>query len=427
MDAEDRNRRQLTQAFDRRALTRRELLRRSGVVIVAAGWAPGLLAACGGEDEAAAPPAPPAEPAEPPPAPPAEPAPPATTEAAPAQVPEASGTIDFMSWEGYDFPGILDDWKEQNGVEINPTYMGSHDDIQARIKGGGGAGLDLITYGSSYKQLYRELEILTPIDESKVPNLANLLPFFASDVDSIWVEPDGTRTGVPADWGAVGISYDSAVITAAPTSYDILFDPQYKGKVGMPDDPLGAYGQAAHVLGLNSSRMTEDEFNAVTSWLSDLVKQTKGISPSYGDVSTKFVAEEIALAFLGWAAYSTFAADAGKEGIETVWPEDGGGLAFSNAWAIPPEADNVDTVYAWINETLLPEINAKTAEFLVGGVIVEGAQELLNPAIASLYPYERLEEFFALAPLQQDPPLDSTEFVTRDRVLNAWQELKAGA
>ena len=131
------------------------------------------------------------------------------------------------------------------------------------------------------------------------------------------------------------------------------------------------------------------------------------------------------LSFLGWAAYKSFGAKAGKNTIETVWPKNGGGLAFSNAWAIPPGADNVDTVYAWINETLRPEIKAATATFLVGGVVVTGAEAKLDPTMAALYPYEDLEAFFALAPLQQDPPLESKEFVTRDRVLAAWQEVKS--
>ena len=47
------------------------------------------------------------------------------------------------------------------------------------------------------------------------------------------------------------------------------------------------------------------------------------------------------------------------------------------------------------------------AKFLVGGVVVEGAEALLDPIIAALYPYDDLDEFFALAPLQQDPPLES--------------------
>jgi spermidine/putrescine-binding protein len=224
-------------------ITRRAMLRGGGLVLVAAGWAPSFRRAL-------------------------------------ADAPKASGVINFMSWEGYDFPEQMKKWREANKVEFQSTYMGSHDDIQAKILGGGGEGLDLITYGSSYKQLYRELKILQPLDVDKIPNLKNLLPFFASDIQNIWVEPDGTRTGVPADWGAVGISYDSDVIKEAPTSYDILFDPKFKGKVGMPDDPLGAYGQAAHVLGLDSSRMTESDFKTVTDWLKDLAKQTKGISAS---------------------------------------------------------------------------------------------------------------------------------------------------
>ncbi len=336
-----------------------------------------------------------------------------------------SGEITIMTWEGYDFPDVLAAWKAEHGIEVTGIYMGSHDDIQAKILGGGGAGLDLITYGSSYKQLYSTLGILEPIDESKIPNIGNLLPFFGSDAQNIWVDADGTRTGVPCDWGAVGISYDSSVIADAPTSYDILFDPQFTGKVGMPDDPLGAYGQAARVLGLNSGRMTEDDFITVTNWLKDLAKQTNGVSASYGDVSSRFISGDIALSFLGWAAYKSFASDAGKTTIETVWPENGGGLAFSNAYAIPPGVDNPDAAYAFINETLRPEIQAAMATALVGGVVVSGAAELLDPGLAQLYPYDALDEFFMLAPLQEDPPLESTEFVTRERVLTAWQEIKS--
>ena len=173
-----RKRERMTRWLQAREISRRQVLQRAGVALVAAGWAPSLQA---------------------------------------AEAPKAGGVMNFMSWEGYDFPEQMADWKKANGVEVQATYMGSHDDIQAKILGGGGEGLDLITYGSSYKQLYSALKILTPIDESKIPNLPNLLPFFESDVQNIWVDPDGTRTGVPADWGAVGISYNSAMITEAPS------------------------------------------------------------------------------------------------------------------------------------------------------------------------------------------------------------------
>ena len=63
------------------------------------------------------------------------------------------------------------------------------------------------------------------------------------------------------------------------------------------------------------------------------------------------------------------------------------------------------------------------AKALVGGVVVSGAK--LDPSIADLYPYDKLNEFFELAPLQEDPPLESDKYVNRQQVLAAWQEIKS--
>ena len=73
-------------------------------------------------------------------------------------------------------------WKKENGVEIRATYIGNHDDIQAKIASGGAEGADLITYYQGYKPLYSELGILHAIDESKLPNLAGLFPFWLTDI-----------------------------------------------------------------------------------------------------------------------------------------------------------------------------------------------------------------------------------------------------
>src|SRR3712207_8201162 len=46
-------------------------------------------------------------------------------------------------------------------------------------------------------------------------------------------------------------------------------------------------------------------------------------SPSFGDVSTRLVAGDAVISFLGWAAINQFARDAGKETVDTVLPEEG--------------------------------------------------------------------------------------------------------
>ena len=100
------------------------------------------------------------------------------------------------------------------GAAILPLFRGDHglsnkfevgfDPVTEADKGGG--GWDVITYYQGYKPLYRELKILSPLDSEQVPNLKNLYPYFQGDQGSFWVEPDGTRTGVPWDYGAIGIT-----------------------------------------------------------------------------------------------------------------------------------------------------------------------------------------------------------------------------
>src|SRR3954466_14361507 len=95
------------------SLTRRDLLKRGGVVVVALGASP-ALAGFGNTAR------------------------------------KVGGTIDFLSWEGYDVPGPMAAWKKAHHVHLKATYISNHDEIQAKIKAGGG-GYDLITYYQGYK------------------------------------------------------------------------------------------------------------------------------------------------------------------------------------------------------------------------------------------------------------------------------------
>ena len=410
--------------LERARMTRFELFKRGGITALGLGSLSALVAACGGGGGETAP-TPPAASTAAGASTSAAAAPPAATGAAPA----ASGTLDFFSWEGYDFPNkyipTMKAWKKANGVTIKSSYIGNHDDIQAKIKGGGGQGIDLITYYQGYKPLYKELGVITPLDTDKLPNLANMFPFFASDEKNFWVDPDGTRTGVPMFWGALGINYDSAVVTA-PDTYDILFDPKWKGKVAVIDDPNGVYTQAAHILGYDISTLTKDQFSATTDWLKKLVAQSKGISASYGDAATRLASGDSVYAIPGWYAVNSFAADAGKKTVKTTLPPEGG-FGFCDSYAIPPTSDNVDTALAWINEGIDAHVNAEAAIYLVGGTTCQASVPYLTPQIAELYDYAHLDEFVQKAPFYNSPPTKSDQYATFAEVMAAWQEVKAGA
>jgi spermidine/putrescine transport system substrate-binding protein len=401
---EDDMTRHLTPAQEKALWSRRELLRRGSLAAASLGFAPTILAACGGSDSGSSGAA-------------------TTSGGGTPTVPEAKGSIDFLSWEGYDLPKPMKAWKHEHGVKVNPTYIGNHNDIQAKLKAGGGGGYDLITYYQGYKPLYKELDIIQPLDENKIPNLKNLFPFFASDVNNFWLDADGTRTGVPWTWGSEGLTYDTAAIDE-PTTYDLLFEPDMKGKVSIVDDAVGAFTQTSHILGFDPSTMTEDQFQQAQDYLKRIIAQTNGVAPSYGDMTSRLVAGDVVVCYEGWAAMDQFARDAGKDTVKTVIPTEGG-FSFCDSYAIPPTADNADTAYAWINEVLSPKVAAEAAAGLVAGVTVLGAVDLLPPGIASLYDYDNLDALLEKAPLYNNPPVESDEFVTIDRVLQAWDELKA--
>ena len=149
--AKEKARLEAAARIDRMIMSRRQLLKRGGAGLLVFGVGSSLLAACGGgsssseattttaaADTGTAPAATTA----------------ASTEA--AAVPAASGTIDFLSWEGYDLPDIMRPWKTTNSVEIDadlhrqPRRDPGEDQGRRRRR----CGYDLITYYQGYKPLY---------------------------------------------------------------------------------------------------------------------------------------------------------------------------------------------------------------------------------------------------------------------------------
>jgi spermidine/putrescine transport system substrate-binding protein len=399
----EKERRNAAARIDRMIMSRRQLLKKSGIGLAVMGAAPAVLAACGGGGKSAS-----------------------STGSGQTTTKGASGKIDYLSWEGYDIPvKSMKAWQAKNDINVAATYIGTHDDIQAKILAGGAEGTDLITYYQGYKPLYQEVKLLTPLDESKLPNLGGMFPFWASDEGNFWVDADGTRTGVPFTFSVIGLTYDSGAIKEPSSWYDLL-DPSLKGKVAAVDDPITNLTTAAHILGFDPATLTPDQASKVEDLLRKFVAQTKGISPSFGDATTLLVSGDAVAMFGGWTAMNNFAADAGKDTVRTMIPKEGS-MSFSDAYAIPPTVDNVDAAHAFINQALHPKVQAQAAAFVNGGVTVKAAVPLLDKATAALYDYTALDSLFERVPMYNNPPTKSDEFLTIGDWQKRWDELKAGA
>lgn len=395
-------------ALEHSRLSRRALLRRGGGALLGLGMLPTLLAACGGDDDGGG----------------------------DAAAPAASGTIDYLSWEGYDVPDPMKAWKQANSVTVKPTYIDNHDVIQTKIKAGGGS-YDLITYYQGYKDLYTELDILTSIDTDKIPNIDNLFPVFReADKRHLWIEDDGDWTGVPWTWGSIGITWDDKTLPGGLSSWYDLLDPKFKGKVGVINDPLGAFTLTAHILDKDPARLPKAEYAEIEDFLKKILGQTRSVAASFPDMTNQLVAGDIVVCYQGWAYQNYLAAQAGNKTVKTVTPEEGS-FSFCDLYAIPSTTDNADASHAWINQALDAETNARIAEFLVAAVTVEKSADLINAETKALYPYddlelgdstgERLAALFEKAPFYGNPPIESDEFVTFGEMSEKWEEIKQSA
>ena len=338
---------------------------------------------------------------------------------------KVGGDVNFISWQGYDIPKVMKTWNVDNEVKFKPTYVSNNDEIPAKIKAGG-TSYDLMTYTHFFKQPWDDLGILTELDPDKVPNLDNELPFFKSDYKDYWLDSEGKWTGIPWTWGSIGVTWDDTALRGGINSYFDMLDPKFKGKIGIPDDPIGVWQTACVACGFDPAKVTKPQNEKVKDFLRKLIAQTKTISPTYGDLATLFGSRDVTVAFDGWAALNVFSAQAGNKNVKSALPKEGG-YTFADVYAIPNTADNADTVYAWINEVLTPERNAAAAKELVAGVTVEKAVKLLDAQTKALYPYAELDEFLGNAALYEIPPQKSDTYVTYPQMLSQWQALKAKA
>ena len=160
------------------------------------------------------------------------------------------------------------------------------------------------------------------------------------------------------------------------------------------------------------------------------------MSPGFTEMTNALVNGEADVCYQGWAYQNYLAAQAGHATVKTKTPKEGA-FSFCDLYAIPSTTDNSDSVDAWINEALDPEMNARIAEYLVAAVTVEAAADLINADTKALYPYddlelgdttgERLNKLFELAPFYGNPPIDSDEFVTFSEMQEGWEEIKQKA
>lgn len=314
----------------------------------------------------------------------------------------AATKVGFLGWQGYDDPLNYDDFSTKQGIALNTTYIGNNDEIVTKLSSGGIGQIDIVTPYMGYVPLLAKLDLIQPIDTSQVPNLAKMLPLFRNDHN---VNVDGKLYSVPFTWGSAPMMYDPAVVKTTPDSWLDLLKPEYAGKVGMMDDPLGNMMIAAVIVtkAPMPTKLTADQLKAVVDFLIKVKKQSRVVALSWGDLADAMARGDVALTFNGWETLKKFVADKGRA-IEYVYPKEGTEAWLDN-YCIVKDAPNLKEAYILANRVISDEAQKRFAETNLQAIVNKDAIANLDPKIKALYPYDDMASFAKKARFFDFPPL----------------------
>jgi spermidine/putrescine-binding protein len=210
-------------------------------------------------------------------------------------------TLSLLVWEGYADPSFVHAFEEARHCKVVASYMGSSDELVAKLRGGSAANYDVISPSSDVATSIARAGLAAPLDLSKIPAYVQLSPKLR---DSILVKANGQTYGVPFVWGPNPLLYDTTAFAAAPDSWSILWDVKYKGKISLWDELSSVY-MAAQVLGYDKPdpnqlyNLSDAQLEAVKKKLIELKPNTRKYWSTGGELTNLFQNHEI-IAAMGW-------------------------------------------------------------------------------------------------------------------------------
>ena len=210
-------------------------------------------------------------------------------------------TLNLLVWEGYADSSFVRGFEEQNHCKVSASYMGSSDELVAKLRGGSAGNYDVISPSSDVATSIATSGLAEPLDLSRIPSYQQLSPQLTS---LPLVRTNGKVFGVPFMWGPNPMIYDTIAFPQPPDSWNVFWDPKYRGKISVWDDLSTVY-MAAQVLGYDQPdptqlyNLSDEQLEAVKKKLLELKPNIRKMWSTGGELTNLFQNHEI-IAAMGW-------------------------------------------------------------------------------------------------------------------------------
>jgi putative spermidine/putrescine transport system substrate-binding protein len=237
--------------------------------------------------------------------------------------------------------------------------------------------LDIACVGAPNGYRAATVGLLETFDETKVPNLKNVLPLLKS----------GTfmpMQFVPHIYSAQVLAYNPQTVKEPPRTWTDLLDPRWNGKVGVIST-VSSWLMMGAALAVGSS---PDDFDKAKAYMLKLNANGLRLYAETDAVAPAFKSGEIDVAIV-WLARTVMWQNAGVP-IQGRVPEEGA-IVYVSGMVMPKNAPDKDAAYKYMNALLEPSAQQGFAARMgylptVGNAPLTGkvAEQLALPAGAKL-------------------------------------------
>jgi spermidine/putrescine transport system substrate-binding protein len=286
--------------------------------------------------------------------------------------------LNFYNWGDYVAKSTIPDFEKQTGIKVTQDFYGSNEELLAKLQAGG-TGYDVIVPSDYMISIMIKSEILEPLDMSKIPNFKNV----GDNYKGLPYDPTN-RYSVPYQWGTTGILYNKKELGRLEPSWDPMWDPANKGKIGMLNDERETPGAALYRLGYSVNTTDKEKLDEAEAEL----KKQKPLLRGYFDSTQNRPSVVNGDLLLGHVfSGDAFLARELGEDLDYIIPEPAA-TRWTDNMAIPVGAEHPENAHEFINYILGAKTGAELSNYTYYNTPNEAALPMIDNALKKLPGYQ---------------------------------------
>jgi putative spermidine/putrescine transport system substrate-binding protein len=289
------------------------------------------------------------------------------------QIGPGEGQVDIVAWPGYIERGQTDknfDWvtefEAKTQCKVNIKTAGTSDEMVALMNEG---GFDLVTASGDASLRLISGKRVQPINIDLIPSYKTVDERLQK---APWHTVGGVHYGVPYQWGANVLAYNTNVFKEAPKSWSVVFEEQTlpdgksnKGRIQAFDGPIYIADAALYLmakkpeLGIKDPyELTEEQYKASL----DLLRAQKPLVGRYWHDAFMQIDDfknEGVVASSSWP-FQVNLLRADKQPIASTIPEEGA-TGWADTTMMHAEAAHPNCAYMWLEHSINPKLQGDLA------------------------------------------------------------------